>query len=76
MDAERKTLEWDDLEPEELPVALSACLPVCWSCHITETLIREHPERLTFRPWERSGPIGEYVPKNLEEQSTTFARRH
>jgi hypothetical protein len=71
LNAERKTLEWDDLPPEKLPEALSGCLPVCWSCHITETLIREHPDHVTFRTWERSGPIGEYTPKNLNEQSTT-----
>lgn len=71
LDAARKTVEWADLPPEKLPEALSGCLPVCWSCHITETLIREHPERVTFRAWERSGPLGEYTPKNLDRQDTT-----
>ena len=71
MNVGRRTVDWDDLAPEKLPEALSACLPVCWNCHIIETLIREHPERVTFRPWERSGPIGEYVPKNLHERKPT-----
>jgi hypothetical protein len=64
-----KTVEWKDLPAEQLPAAFSECVPVCWSCHITETLIREHPERVTFRRWERSGPIGEYAPKNLDQQN-------
>ncbi|HXJ15987.1 MAG TPA: hypothetical protein VNM68_02185 [Candidatus Polarisedimenticolia bacterium] len=71
VDAERKTVEWDDLPPEKLPEALAGCLPVCWNCHVAETLIREHPDLVTFRKWERSGPIGEYTPKNLHEKSTT-----
>lgn len=74
LNAERKTIEWDDLPPEQLPEALSGYLPVCWSCHIIETIIREHPDRVTFREWERSGPIGEYAPKNLEEQNTASKR--
>ena len=70
LDAKGKTIEWDHLLPEKLPEALSKYGPVCWNCHIIETLIREHPERVTFREWERSGPLGEYTPKNLNKGSS------
>jgi hypothetical protein len=63
--ADGETLEWDSLPPEKLPEALSGCLPVCCNCHSIETLIRLHPDWVTFRPWERSGPIGEYTPQNV-----------
>jgi hypothetical protein len=66
LSAKGETLEWDSFPPEKLPEALSASLPVCCNCHIIETLIRLHPDRVTFRSWERSGPIGEYTPKNLD----------
>jgi hypothetical protein len=71
LDAQRRTIEWDDIPPDKLPEALAGCLPVCWNCHVAEKLIREHPDRVTVREWERSGPIGEYAPKNLNEQDTT-----
>ena len=71
LNAERKTIEWDRIPAEKLPEALCGCLPVCWSCHITETFLREHPERVVFRPWKRSGPLGEYVPENRGKQTTT-----
>jgi hypothetical protein len=63
LDAQNKTTEWDQLPPEKLPEALWGCKPVCWSCHIAETFMREHPDLVTYRPWERSGPLGEYTPK-------------
>ena len=65
------TFEWNAIPPEALPEAMWGCLPVCWNCHIAETFIREHPDRVTMRPWERSGPLGEYVPKKHEEHTTT-----
>lgn len=70
--ADGKTLEWDSFAPEKLPEALSECLPVCSNCHIIETLIRLHPDRVSFRSWERSGPIGEYTPQNMNEPGTTL----
>jgi hypothetical protein len=71
LNAERKTIEWHLIPAEELPEALWGCQPVCWSCHMTETFLREHPDLVTFRPWKRSGPLGEYVPENGDKQSKT-----
>jgi len=66
---DKKTAEWDTLPAEMLPDLLRVSSPVCWSCHMIETLIREHPDRVVFRPWEKSGPIGEYVPKRKAEDA-------
>jgi hypothetical protein len=65
---EGKTFEWNTIPAEKLPEAMWGCLPVCWNCHIAETFLREHPDRVTMRPWERGGPVGEYVPKKHEEE--------
>lgn len=65
LNRERKTAEWDDVPAESLPQAFSTDLPVCWSCHMTQTFVREHPDLIVHRPWEKCGPLGEYVPKNL-----------
>jgi len=60
---EQKTYEWDQVPTEKLPSAFEVCKPVCWNCHIAETFVRQHPELVTYRPWERSGPLGEYTPE-------------
>jgi hypothetical protein len=66
LDAEKKTVEWDHIPAEKLPEAMWGCLPVCWSCHMTETFLREHGDRVVWRPWKRSGPLGEYVPEGQD----------
>ena len=42
-----KTVEWDELPPEELHEALTTHLPVCWNCHLEGTSHHEHPELAT-----------------------------
>lgn len=74
LDAGKKTTEWDKLRPEELAEAFENRKPVCSSCHTIETLIREHPDRVTFRPWERSGPLGEYKPEGENKPRTIETR--
>jgi hypothetical protein len=71
LNAERKTFEWNDIPAEQLPEALWGCQPVCWSCHIAETFIREHPDRVVFRPWKRSGPLGEIVAEGGDDRRAT-----
>lgn len=51
--ADRKTVEWRDLPPEQLPAAFAKCVPVCWSCHMTETFLRKFPDRGFNRPYHR-----------------------
>lgn len=45
-----KTIQWNEVKPEELQEAMRTHLPVCWNCHIAETFRREHPELVTNRP--------------------------
>jgi hypothetical protein len=46
-----RTIEWQEIPPERLPVVLGTYLPVCWNCHIAESFRREHPGLVV----ERSG---------------------
>lgn len=61
-----ETQQWDQIPTEKLPEALWASQPVCWNCHIAETFKRQFPDRVTYRPWERGGPLGEYIPQKQE----------
>jgi len=47
-----KTAEWKNIRPEQLPDIFATHRPVCWSCHVTETFRRLHPELVTDRPFE------------------------
>lgn len=49
MSPERVTSEWADLRVEDLPEVLAVWWPVCWDCHVVETLYRLHPEVITGR---------------------------
>lgn len=53
LDADRKTVYWDSIAAEKLPEVFTSHAPVCWDCHIASTLVREHPEVVTDRPWPR-----------------------
>ena len=68
LDADKKTTEWRALPPEKLPEAFWGSKAVCWSCHVAETFMREHGDLVTYRPWERSGPMGEYTPHTTESE--------
>ena len=46
---DHKTVEWDQVRPEQLPKLFSTHWPVCWGCHVTQTLRREHPELVVYR---------------------------
>jgi hypothetical protein len=48
---DRKTVEWKQVRPETLPQVLATYVPVCWSCHVTETFRRDHPDLVVERPW-------------------------
>jgi hypothetical protein len=57
MDAERHSVQWSDIEPETLPEVLETHWPVCWDCHVVETLYRTHAERITERPGRWKEPM-------------------
>lgn len=50
LDNDRKPVPWNEVPAEKLQEVLGTHRPVCWSCHITETFRREHPERVVDRP--------------------------
>jgi hypothetical protein len=54
LDPDRKTVQWDQIRPENLPEVLAKCAPVCWNCHITESFRRDHPELVVERPWRKA----------------------
>lgn len=51
LDPDGKTVYWDGIRAEMLPEVFKTHWPVCWDCHIASTLLREHPEVVTYRPW-------------------------
>jgi hypothetical protein len=44
LSADKTTLEWNQVPAERLPEILETALPVCFACHMANTLVREHPE--------------------------------
>jgi len=47
--ADKKTVEWSQVPPERLTETLETASPVCFACHMANTLVREHPELVTDR---------------------------
>lgn len=43
------TLEWADLRVEEIPDVQDTHQPLCWDCHVIETLYRMHSGQVTER---------------------------
>jgi hypothetical protein len=54
LDPDRKTVQWNQISPENLPEVLAKCAAVCWNCHITESFRRDHPELVVERPWRKA----------------------
>jgi hypothetical protein len=53
--ADKVSVEWTEVAPEELDETLATALPVCFACHMASTLVRNHPELVVdrTRPVER-----------------------
>ena len=49
IDSEGRTVQWTEVQPEGLPAYFATHWPVCWDCHVAQTLRREHPELITDR---------------------------
>jgi hypothetical protein len=47
---DRVTASWKDVKPESLPDIFSTHKPVCWDCHVVQSVVREHPDLVTVRP--------------------------
>ena len=42
--ADGVSAEWSDVPADKLDETLAAASPVCFACHMANTLVREHPE--------------------------------
>jgi hypothetical protein len=49
MGPDHKTIEWDHLQPEQLPEVFATHKPVCWNCHMAETFRQDYPELVVDR---------------------------
>ena len=47
--ADMSTVEWSGVPAETLPETLQTALPVCFACHMANTLVRERPDLVTDR---------------------------
>jgi len=50
LDAAGISREWSAIPAERLAETLAAARPVCFACHLANTLVREHPELAIERP--------------------------
>jgi hypothetical protein len=47
--ADKSTVEWSGIPAESLSETLQTALPVCFACHMANTLVRERPDLVTDR---------------------------
>jgi len=43
------SVEWRQISAEMLPETLAAAKPICFACHMAQTLVRKHPELVVDR---------------------------
>jgi hypothetical protein len=57
---DQRSVEWNEIPAERLQETLDASLPLCFGCHIANTMRREHPELVIdrSRPALSGGPRG------------------
>ena len=55
--ADKLTLEWSGIPADKLHETLAAALPVCFACHMANTLVREHPELVVERSRTPGPPV-------------------
>lgn len=55
--AGKVSMEWNQVPAEKLAEVLAAALPLCFACHMANTLVREHPELVVDRSSSHSIPI-------------------
>ena len=52
--AGKVSVEWNQIPAEKLHEVLAASLPLCFACHMANTLVREHTELVVDRSSSRS----------------------
>jgi hypothetical protein len=46
-----KLVEWREVPIEDIQTAMSTYAPVCWDCYVAQSFVRDHPEKVVYRPW-------------------------
>jgi hypothetical protein len=49
LSADKHSVEWRQIPAEQLPQTLATGLPLCYGCHLANTMVREHPELVIDR---------------------------
>jgi len=49
LSAEHKTIQWYDVRAEDVPDVLATHQPVCWNCHVVNSMLVKHPELVIDR---------------------------
>jgi hypothetical protein len=59
----RTSVEWADIPAEQLQDSLATALPICFSCHTANTMVRTHPELIIdrSRPMVRGTSEGSHI---------------
>ncbi|MBZ5578474.1 MAG: hypothetical protein LAP40_18070 [Acidobacteriia bacterium] len=62
--ADQSSMEWNEIPAERLQETLATALPLCFGCHIANTMRREHPELVIdrSRPALSGGLRGPHAP--------------
>ncbi|MBZ5621050.1 MAG: hypothetical protein LAQ69_20330 [Acidobacteriia bacterium] len=51
--ADKVSVDWGQVPADKLHEVLAASLPLCFACHMANTLVREHPELVVDRSASR-----------------------
>jgi len=47
--ADKRSVEWSEIPADRLQETLAAASPICFACHMGNTMVREHPELVVDR---------------------------
>jgi hypothetical protein len=47
--ADKESVEWSQIPADQLTETLAASAPICFGCHMANSLIRKHPELVVDR---------------------------
>lgn len=49
LSADKVSVEWSEIPADRIPETLAAASPICFACHMGNTLVRTHPELVVDR---------------------------
>jgi hypothetical protein len=49
LNAEHQTIQWWNVLPQDVPGVLATHQPVCWNCHIVNSMVMQHPDLVVDR---------------------------